>query len=125
MKVEDSIDLGTFNILCVSKCCSLDYGPSPERHLPITGSARVYLIFEEKEAIVLPQGVYVDFNSLIYEFSGVRSGLSGTALVICIKVKELPFNIWHLYSDTPVNKAGVVTPEIVQAKAIKAMQRRE
>jgi len=93
-----------FNVVCVTK------RNVPRKHaifhLPITGEAVLkHVCFDERGSI----RVYwprVFFRGRDYEFSHIRKGLNGTALVVSVKVVEqnedmYEFDQWDLYSDIP------------------------
>ncbi|MDP1719213.1 MAG: hypothetical protein Q8L24_02190 [bacterium] len=90
-----------FNVLCVTKRSIGDRCAA--WHRPITGIAEVF-VHREKEMGVWIVKTMVRFQGMECPPLYVRPGLCGMAVTIAIKRVDGCFDIWELYTDTPVGK---------------------
>lgn len=100
-----------FNVLCVTKRFK-DFMDTRKRILwhdhSIRGEAVIHTEYSgESEKIM------IRFFGKDHELLYFRSGLSGTAVTLGVACDDVPFEIWELYTDTPVASSNA-TPERIQ-----------
>jgi len=108
-----------FDIVCVTKRNTQKDIAS--FHLPITGEVKVRTLLETAHNGVSLAHTVVSFNGKDYDLCGIRNGLGGAALVICIHNNDNSrYTEWELYTDTPSAKSdhdGEVTSEMIRQRA--------
>jgi hypothetical protein len=100
-----------FNVLCVTKRFK-DFRDTTKRILwhdhSIRGEAVMHTDYSGAS-----EKIMIHFFGKDHELLGVRSGLSGTAVTLGVACNDEPFEIWELYTDTPVASSDA-TPERIR-----------
>ena len=105
----------TFNVVCVSKHSD----GRDSYHLPITGIAE--LAYEPEYVRSLDSVFTVQFKGSKYGYAGATTGLTGSCLIIEIRISDR--ETWGLYTDTPSKENSGITPESIREAAKRAIER--
>ena len=125
-RISEDLIVGTHNVLCVTYRKLSGWGRSgkiyPLFHQPMSGRVTIERTQEGRV------GCWADFEGRHREILYVRVGLTGFALTIALSVNDDPYDVWELYTDTPVARGGkkpVKTPQELREDAEREVRRAE